>query len=45
MASFDNIYSLRKSEFRERITVLGPARRAELCRVLDTDFGCLPPCR
>ena len=44
VASFDNIYTLPKSRFRERITTLSPARQRELCRVLDAALGC-PPSR
>jgi mRNA interferase MazF len=40
VASFDNLHTLRRSSFRQRITRLGPARLAELCPVLEGALGC-----
>lgn len=42
VASFDNLYTLRKGQFRERITSLNPARRRQLCQVLGAALGCPP---
>lgn len=40
VASFDNLFTLRKEHFRERITVLSPRRERDLCRVLGDALGC-----
>ncbi|MCA1671586.1 MAG: type II toxin-antitoxin system PemK/MazF family toxin [Actinobacteria bacterium] len=40
VASFDHLHTLRKSQFRQRITTLSPARQQQLCEVLDAALGC-----
>ena len=40
VASFDNLHTLRKSRFRQRITTLPPDRDDELCVALDAALGC-----
>lgn len=40
VASFDNLHTLRRIHFRQRITRLGPERLAELCPVLEGALGC-----
>ncbi len=40
VASFDNLHTLRRSLFRQRITRLGPQRLAQLCPVLESALGC-----
>lgn len=40
VASFDNLYTVRKSQLRQRITALPPRRHDELCVVLDAALGC-----
>lgn len=40
VASFDNLHTLRKGEFRERIAVLSHAKQRELCDVLGAALGC-----
>jgi mRNA-degrading endonuclease toxin of MazEF toxin-antitoxin module len=40
VASFDNLHTLRRSRFHQRITQLGPARLAELCPVFERALGC-----
>ncbi|MGQ0775435.1 MAG: type II toxin-antitoxin system PemK/MazF family toxin [Pseudonocardiales bacterium] len=40
VASFDNLHTLRKSQFRQRITTLSPERQRHLCAVLDAALGC-----
>lgn len=42
VASFDNLHTLRKHQFRHRITKLPARRERELCDVLDAALGCLP---
>lgn len=44
VASFDNLHTLRRSQFRQRITALGAGRLGELCAVMDAALGC-PPSR
>lgn len=41
VASFDNLHTLRKSQFRRRITILPAARHPQLCDVLDAALGCV----
>ena len=41
VASFDNLHTLRRGAFRQRITRLGPARMAEACHVLARALGCV----
>lgn len=41
VASFDNIYTLRRQAFRQRITTLGPEKMAEACAALDHALGCV----
>jgi mRNA interferase MazF len=40
VASFDNLHTLRKSQFRRRIATLPPDRDDELCAALDAALGC-----
>ncbi len=40
VASFDNLHTLRTTEFRERITVLSRTKQRELCSVLGAALGC-----
>jgi len=40
VASFDNLHTLRKSQFRRRIASLRPDRAEELCVALDAALGC-----
>jgi mRNA-degrading endonuclease toxin of MazEF toxin-antitoxin module len=40
VASFDNLHTLRKSQFRQRITTLSSGRHRQLCEVLDAALGC-----
>jgi mRNA interferase MazF len=40
VASFDNLHTLRKSQFRQRITTLPSGRHRQLCDVLDAALGC-----
>ena len=40
VAAFDNLHTLRRAVFRERITRLSPARMDEACRVLSRALGC-----
>lgn len=40
VVNFDNIHTIRRDAFRRRVTVLGPARLAEMCRVLLAATGC-----
>lgn len=40
VATFDNLHTVRRSAFRERITRLGPQRLDEACRVLAAALGC-----
>lgn len=40
VASFDNLHTLRKSQFRQRITTLPAARHRQLCDVLAAALGC-----
>lgn len=40
VASFDNLHTLRKSQFRRRIATLPPGRDDELCDALDAALGC-----
>lgn len=41
VASFDNLYTVRRDAFRRRITVLGPEKMAEACQALDRALGCV----
>jgi mRNA interferase MazF len=40
VASFDNLHTLRKSQFRRRIATLPRNRDDELCAVLGAALGC-----
>lgn len=40
VASFDNLHTLRKSQFRRRIATLPPERDDQLCAALDAALGC-----
>ncbi len=40
VASFDNLHTLRKNQFRRRIAALRPDRAEELCVALDAALGC-----
>lgn len=40
VASFDNLHTLRRSAFRQRITRLSPATLQDACRVLSRALGC-----
>ena len=40
VAAFDNLHTLRRELFRQRITWLTPARMDEACRVLSRALGC-----
>ena len=41
VATFDNLHTLRRAAFRERITRLSAARMEEACRVLSQALGCV----
>jgi mRNA interferase MazF len=41
VASFDNLYTLRREAFRTRITTLGSDKMAEACAALDRALGCI----
>jgi mRNA interferase MazF len=41
VANFDNLYTLRRSAFRRRITRLGRVKLAEVCKTLDIALGCV----
>ena len=41
VANFDNLHTLRRSAFRQRITHLSDARLADACRVLSLALGCV----
>lgn len=41
VASFDNLHTLRRDSFRQRITRLSAARMAEACHVLTRSLGCV----
>ncbi len=40
VAAFDNLHTLRRSNFRRRITRLSSSKMEEACRVLSTALGC-----
>ncbi len=40
VASFDNLHTLRKIQFRQRISILPAARHRQLCDVLEAALGC-----
>lgn len=40
VVNFDNLHTLPREVFRCRVTQLGPARMAEVCRVLRDAPGC-----
>lgn len=40
VASFDNLHTVRRQAFRERIVVLSPARQRQMCEVLGAALGC-----
>jgi len=41
VASFDNLYTLRRNAFRTRITTLSPDKLTEACSALDRALGCI----
>ena len=41
VANFDNLHTLRRQAFRERITSLTPTKLREACRTLDLALGCI----
>jgi mRNA interferase MazF len=41
VATFDNVHTLRRESFRQRITRLPPERMDEACRVLARALGCV----
>ncbi len=41
VANFDNLHTVRRSAFRERITQLGVERMSEACRVLAHALACV----
>jgi mRNA interferase MazF len=41
VASFDNLHTLRRSAFRQRITRLSEARMTEACQVLSLALACV----
>ena len=41
VASFDNLHTLRRESFRQRITRLSPEKMAEACKVLVRALGCV----
>ena len=40
VANFDTLQTLRRSQFRRRITRLSPAKMDDACRVLTNALGC-----
>lgn len=40
VANFDNLHTIPRGAFRRRVTVLPPARQAEMCRTLSAATGC-----
>lgn len=40
VANFDNLHTLPRESLRRRITMLGPVRLAQACRVLRDATGC-----
>ncbi|MGH2690666.1 MAG: type II toxin-antitoxin system PemK/MazF family toxin [Actinomycetota bacterium] len=40
VATFDNVYTLRRADFRRQITRLPRGRLEEACRVMAIAFGC-----
>lgn len=40
VASFDNLHTLRRQAFRERIAVLSATRQRQMCEVLGAALGC-----
>ena len=41
VATFDNLHTLRRSAFRQRITRLKAERMDEACRILSQALGCV----
>lgn len=41
VANFDNLHTLRRQAFRERITSLTPTKLHDACRTLDLALGCV----
>lgn len=41
VASFDNLHTIRRSMFRDRITTLGAAKMGEACQILNLSLGCV----
>jgi mRNA interferase MazF len=41
VASFDNLHTLRRESFRQRITRLGPEKMDEACDALARALGCV----
>jgi mRNA interferase MazF len=40
VAAFDSLHTLRRNQFRRRITRLSPSKMEEACRVLSNTLGC-----
>lgn len=40
VVNFDNIYTLRREELRQKVTNLSPVRMADACRALSNATGC-----
>ena len=40
VVNFDNIHTIARSSFRQKVTSLPPPRMAEACRVLEAATGC-----
>ena len=40
VVNFDNLHTIPRTTFRQRVTTLSPARMAEVCRVLQAAVGC-----
>jgi mRNA interferase MazF len=41
VANFDNLHTLRRTAFRQRITTLPPSKLHDACRTLDLALGCV----
>jgi mRNA interferase MazF len=41
VASFDNLHTMRREAFRQRITQLSPEKLEEACQVLARALGCI----
>ena len=40
VVNFDNIHTIRRESFRQRVATLSPARMAQACRTLQAATGC-----